>query len=413
MKNEYIKRTSQSIVFFLIGSVLLLLSSCENDSYEFELTDGNPEVFYVRLTDPESADSLLVAAYMDDVICLVGSNLRSIRELYFNDQKAVLNTSFITDNTLIVNVPKTIPDEVSNKIYMVSSEDTISYEFSVLVPNPVVNSMSCEYAHVGNEVSIYGDYFIDDPNVPLTINMAGNVPVTQITSIEKTKVSFIIPEGAQKGYINVTSIYGTGRSKFQYLDDRGMILDWDNLNASGGWRSGVIRNDNPVEGISGGYVYFNGEMQGEVGATWNEDGFSFNLWGVSNGRPEGDLFNTPVEEAVMKFEINVPQAWSAGAMQMIFTPWGLSGTNAYIYDDSMPRGVWEPWAVTGSYTTEGWVTVSIPLSDFKYTRFGYPLELASEGNYGGLTFFVHAGINPGTTCNPEICIDNIRVVPAE
>jgi hypothetical protein len=272
--------------------------------------------------------------------------------------------------------------------------------------------MSCEYAHIGDEVTVYGDYFIDDPNVPLTIKMAGNVPVTEITNIEKTAVSFIIPEGAQKGYLNVTSIYGDGRSKFQYLDDRGMILDWDNLNASGGWRSGVIRSDDPVEGISGSYVYFHGEMQGEVGATWNEDGFSFNLWGVANGRPEGDLFETPITEALMKFEINVPQAWSAGAMQMIFTPWGLSGTASYIYED-VPRGVWEPWAETGSYTTDGWVTVSIPLSEFKYTRFGNPLELAEEGNYGGLTFFVHGGITPGTTCNPVICIDNIRVVPAE
>lgn len=412
MKRIAINKATQIIIIFLVVSLVAPLTSCEEDSGKFELTDGNPEVFYVRTTSSESGDSLIVAAYMDNVICLVGNNLTSIRELYFNDQKAVLNTSFITEHTLIVNVPKTIPGVVSNQIYMVSSEDTIAYDFSVLVPSPVVKSMSCEYAHIGDEVTVYGDYFIDDPNVPLTIKMAGNVPVTEITNIEKTAVSFIIPEGAQKGYLNVTSIYGDGRSKFQYLDDRGMILDWDNLNASGGWRSGVIRSDDPVEGISGSYVYFHGEMQGEVGATWNEDGFSFNLWGVANGRPEGDLFETPITEALMKFEINVPQAWSAGAMQMIFTPWGLSGTASYIYED-VPRGVWEPWAETGSYTTDGWVTVSIPLSEFKYTRFGNPLELAEEGNYGGLTFFVHGGITPGTTCNPVICIDNIRVVPAE
>lgn len=412
MKNIAINRTTQLIFLFLVVSLMALLTSCEEDSGKFEPTGGNPEVFYVRTTSPESADSLIVAAYMDNVICMVGSNLKSIRELYFNDQKAVLNTSFITDHTLIVNVPKTIPGVVSNKIYMVSEEDTVSYDFRVVVPSPVVKSMSCEYAHVGDEVTVYGDYFINDPNVPLSIKMAGNVLVTEITNIEKTAVSFIVPEGAQKGYLNVNSIYGAGRSKFQYLDDRGMILDWDKLNASGGWRSGVIRNDDPVEGISGDYVYFYGEMQGEVGATWNEDGFSFNLWGDANGRQEGDLFDTPITEALMKFEINVPQAWSAGAMQMIFTPWGLVGTTSYIYED-VPRGVWEPWAETGSYTTDGWVTVSIPLTEFKYTRFGNPLEQAEEGNYGGLTFFVHAGITPGTTCNPVICIDNIRVVPAE
>ena len=231
--------------------------------------------------------------------------------------------------------------------------------------------------------------------------------------MKKTKISFIVPEGAQKGYINVTSIYGASRSKFQYLDDRGMILDWDNLNASGGWRAGVIRSDNPVQGITGNYVYFSGEMQGEVGATWNEDGFSFDLWGTSNGRPEGDLFTTPLSSALLKFEVNVPQDWSAGALQMIFTPWSLNGTNSYIADGATPRGLWEPWVESGSYTTDGWVTVSIPLTDFKYDHEGNTLEPAPVGNYGGLTFFVYAGAHAGTTCNPEICIDNIRVVPAE
>ena len=69
--------------------------------------------------------------------------------------------------------------------------DTITYNFKVLVPNPVVNSISCEYAKEGTEATLYGDYFLDDPNVPLTITMPGNVAVTQITNITKTALSFV------------------------------------------------------------------------------------------------------------------------------------------------------------------------------------------------------------------------------
>ena len=90
--------------------------------------------------------------------------------------------------------------------------------------------------------------------------MPGNIPVTEITSIEKTKIVFKIPNDSQKGYINVKSIYGTGRSKFQFRDDRGIILDWDTKDASGGWRTGKIANSNP-EGISGNYVYFSGALK--------------------------------------------------------------------------------------------------------------------------------------------------------
>lgn len=64
--------------------------------------------------------------------------------MYFNDQKAILNTSFMTKkNTLLVDVPGTIPSTVTNKIYMITNgNDTVNYDFKVLVPGPVISSMS-------------------------------------------------------------------------------------------------------------------------------------------------------------------------------------------------------------------------------------------------------------------------------
>lgn len=412
MKKINIYSLAKLLFATMVLSAGFTFQSCDDDPDKYESTGGVPTVHYVRVTDPTKADSLIDAAYMESVICLVGDNMRSIRKMYFNDQEAVLNTSFITDNTLIVSVPREIPANVTNKIYMVGSNDTVAYDFKVLVPAPLVASMSCEYAHDGDIVTISGDYFIDDTNTPLSISMAGNLPVTEILSIEKTKVKFVIPAGSQKGYVNVKSIYGTSRSKFQFRDDRGFILDWDNLNASGGWRSGVIKDNDPVTNISGKYVYFSGSLAGD-NSTWNEDGFSFNLWGTANGRPEGDLFDTPLNSAILKFEINVSQAWSASALQMIFTPWSTTGTNGYIADGKTPRALWYPWQATGSYTTDGWVTVSMPLSEFKYDHTGKALETKPVGNYGGLTFFVYHGGVTGTDCAPVICIDNIRVVPAE
>ena len=367
----------------------------------------------MRIPNPESADSLLVKAFMDNSIVLVGKNLTSIREMWFNDKKAILNSSFITDNNLFVTIPKEIPGVVTDKIYMITKgNDTITYDFGVQVPGPVVSRISNEYAHDGHTAILYGDYFIDDPNVPLTITMAGNIPVTEIISIEKTKVTFRIPEGAQKGYLNVKSIYGTARSKFQFRDDRGMILDWDNLNANGGWRAGKIKNSDP-EGISGNYVYFTGSLVGDPTVDWAEDDFSFNLWGTANGRPQGDLFTSDPANSTLKFEVNVTQPWSSLALQMIFTPWSTKDTNGYIANGTTPRGLWRPWESTGSFVTDGWETVSVPLTEFKYDHAGGTLEMAPKGNYGGLTFFVYHGGITGTDCTPYICIDNIRVVPNE
>ncbi|MDD2551604.1 MAG: glycan-binding surface protein [Dysgonamonadaceae bacterium] len=406
------KKHNYWLLYIFIAITGYLFQSCDDNSDEFTLTKGSPEVYYVRVPNPESADSLIVKAYMDNTIVLVGNNLTSIKEMWFNDRKAILNSSLITDATLFVTIPKEIPTVVTDKIYMITkSNDTVKYDFGVQVPSPVVSRISNEYEHDGNTAIIYGDYFIDDPNKPLTIMMPGNIPVTEIKSIEKTKVTFVVPDGSQKGYINVNSLYGSGRSKFQFRDDRGMILDWDNLNANGGWRAGKVKSSDP-EGISGNYVYFTGNMSGDL-ETWDEDNFSFNLWGKANGRPEGDLFDIPLESAQLKFEVNVTQNWSASALQMIFTPWSTTDTNGYIADNTTPRGLWRPWESTGSYTTDGWITVSFPLTNFKYSHTGATLTMAPPGNYGGLTFFVYHGGITGTDCTPYISIDNIRVVPIE
>ena len=184
----------------------------------------------------------------------------------------------------MVDVPKEIPSVVTDKIYMVTkAKDTIDYDFKVLVPAPTVNSISCEFAKPGSEVTLIGDYFIDDPNVPLTITMAGNVEVTNITNITKTAVSFILPYNAPAGYINVKSIYGTGRSKFRYYDTRNILFDWDGSHGgmaiAHGWRDGSkVLREADENSIDGAYICLTGALDGAIGATWAEDEFSFNYW---------------------------------------------------------------------------------------------------------------------------------------
>ena len=409
--------------------------ACEDEPDKYEIAGGHPVLKYVRVPLPESGDSLLTGAYMDNTICLVGENLRSIVELYFNDQKAVLNTSYMTDHTILVDVPGNIPVEVTDKMYMITSgKDTIPYDFKVLVPGPAVNSLSCEFAPAGSEVTIYGDYFIDDPNVPLTITMAGNVPVTNITNITKTAVSFILPNNAPAGYINVQSIYGVGRSKFQYLDTRGMLFDWDGsrggMSLGWGWRDGSKLLVNDGEGIDGAYIKMQGDLSGEIGATWAEDAYCFNYWpDAANGHPAvsdipeiAELLEAyDVNGLQMKFECKIPASnpWASAALQMIFTSDAdvtyATGTNAYYSTTTVPRGLWMPWKNSGSYdTADKWVTVSVPLSEFNKTHEGAACDKGiSKDTMTGLTFFVWHGGVAGTDCSPIICIDNIRLVPIE
>lgn len=416
MKTIY--KSLTKIVFPVVAlAALALLPACNDNPDAFELTDGVPVVHYVRIPDAVSADSLITSAFMGKTIALVGENLTSVKEIWFNDQKTVLNTSLITPTALITSVPTVIPKVVTNKMYLITqNSDTVKVDFKVDVPAPLVSNMKCEFAADGEVAVIRGNYFLsvadsENPNVIFT----PNIKATEIVSYSLNEIQVKVPAGAQPGPVSVESRYGTTRSKFWFRDNRGMILDWDNLNANGGWRSGVTSDSDPVAGITGKYVRFKGAMTADPSATWNEDAFSFNLWGTSNGRPEGDLFSIAPADAVIKFEINVTQAWKSGALQMIFTPWSTANTNSYLADGTTPRGLWIPWKATGSYTTDGWETITLPIKDFKYNQEGVGVDFRGAGNYGGLTFFLwHGGAQAkGEDCTPEICIDNIRVVPAE
>ena len=401
----------------LTSLATMSFTGCKDQPDEYKSTSGKPEVQYIRL--PQSADSIITKSYLQKTICLVGKNLRSIHKILFNDQQAVLNTSFITDNTLLVDIPKNIPSAVTDKIYMINGAgDTTTYDFHVIVPPPVVSSMSCEYAVAGDEVTVTGDYFIQDPYKPLQITFNdGELPVTEIKSISKNSLTFIVPVGATSGRVSVESVYGKSKSQFVYKDTRNILFDFDGshggLTAGHGWRPGRIRNN----GIDGSYLYLGGaNMLGKVGATWDEDDFAMNYWPEPSFK---ELLDTcDINDMALKFECRVPASspWSASALQMIFTGNNnvtFQTANSQYYNADIPRGLWLPWQNSGSFNTGShWTTVTIPLSAFNKTYEGQAAgKTITKDMLTGFTFFLWSGGIEGTDCTPELDIDNVRVVP--
>ena len=421
-----------SALVLCIGAV-----SCEDEPDKYRATGGVPSITYIRPADVNASDSLLTGAYMGNAICIVGDNLRSIYQLWFNDQQATLNTSYITDHTLLVDVPNKIPAEVSNKIYMYNKKgDVTEYDFNVLVPGPTISSMSCEWAKAGSEATIYGDYFIDDPNVPITITFPENVPVTQITEINKNYVRFVVPEGATEGKVDISTIYGSVSSDFQYMDSRGMLFEFDGLTGltNHGWHAQVIETDDNA--LSGNYLRLGdpGVTMDEAGG-WNDGNFSFEYWpGDWNDPTEYNGTDKKLTDLVdfsdwenmsLKFEMCIPSSnpWGAGMMQLIVagvdkvsggmsTSTGAGANNTFFQDSALPRGVYQPWSSTKMFdTADEWITVTVPYSNFIY---GFDGSAAAGSltadDFTSLTIFVVGGPT-GQECQPVIKIDNIRAVP--
>lgn len=408
-----------------------VLSSCEDQPDAFKPTSGKPLVHYVRYADQ---DIIINRAYMEESVCLVGENLRSVNELFFNDQKAILNTSFMTDNTLLVSVPKNLATVTTNKIYLITAaKDTVKYDFQVLPPAPVIKSMSNEWAAVGEVVSILGDYFFASDTEPVQVSFP-NAEVTEFISVEKTKISFKVPEGAVEGKIKVSTMSGTAQSVFHYRDSRGIITNFDGATdvVPQGWN--IAATYSSEGGVDGQYVQLGPSVLDENGG-WNEE-LKLPFWcGNWNGDPMSitsgpgiPICNfidfTNFKNMGIKFELCIPESnpWSSAAMQVVFTSAEVCANdswqnNTYIQpENGRCRGLYRPWEASGSFHTSGkWITVTIPFSEFVYNADGTKgsVPLQSPNDFASLIIWPWNGGVAGTACTPIFRIDNIRAVPVK
>ena len=442
----------------LAACASLAVTSCKDEPDAYEIQGGKPTINFIRPVSVEAKDSIITAASMRSTVCVVGENLRSVTALFFNDQPAVLNTSYMTDHTLIVTVPNEIPDLVTDKIYFVTqSKDTVAYDFHVIIPAPVVSSMSNEWAAAGEEVTIVGDYFLDYEDYPLTVHIGDfTLPRSAIKSITKNRITFVMPEGVPHEKVSVESIYGETEGAFQYMDNRGMLFDFDTPCKTGtvlgnnGWHARTITAVDTS--LSGNYLVMGGgAAMGEDGG-WNHKDFSFEYWAGDWGDPESypshprisDLADfSDFENLNLKFEMCIPaeNAWSAAPMQIYFGSvqqitngaagvkdiYGntLGGANNTFFHEQgkLNRALYMPWKDTDDklYHTDGkWTTVTIPFSDFTMDYDGNKIDVffTSVADFGSFNIFIIRGgyddksaLPVGVACNPIIEIDNIRVVP--
>ena len=442
----------------LMACTALATTSCKDEPDKYVIAGGKPTINFIRPVSADSRDSIITAASLRQTLCVVGENLRSVTHLFFNDQEAVLNTSYMTDNTLIVTVPNEIPETVTDKIYFcTNSKDTVTYDFHVTIPAPVVSTMSNEWAFAGEDVTIVGDYFLDYADYPLTVNFGSTqLPRSAIKSITKNRITFTMPENVPEEKVSVTSIYGTTVGAFKYRDTRGMLFDFDtpcktgNVLGNNGWHARTITSDDTS--LSGNYLVLGGGAAMGVDGGWNDGDFSFEYWAGNWGDPEdyswcpriSDLADfTDFENLSLKFEMNIPSsnAWSAAPMQIYFggvdkISGGAAGVkdiygntlagcnNTFFHEQgTLPRALYMPWKDTDDllYHTDGkWVTVTIPLTDFNMDWDGNKLSngYTSAADFGSFNIFVVKGgyndktvLPDGVDCNPFIKIDNIRVVP--
>ena len=379
----------------------VLSISCTEDELP---NSGNPIIYYVRVTNPAQSDSLLVAAFMGDLIAIVGDNLGGVREIWFNDQEAFLTPTYITNQSVLVTVPSTPPSEINDKMILVFSDGyVLEYDFRVDIPGPLLSSIKSEYVPDGEIAVLYGDYFFE----PITVTFGEEVLEATIDNLEKTELKVVVPEGASTGNITVTTNFGTATSSFIFRDNRNILLDFDReLYTCENWTGEIAYADSApdLDPCSGNFMML--RYQGLEAWSW-QNSLAIFYYG-KNGRGEIPIAEGSIYELDLRFEVNVPNEWTQFTLRIWLAEYEDDEGNTDHFHDVSTQAWWRPWQ-DGPYSTDGWETVSIPLTDFKYDRNGGESQIENLSELTNICFLVFSGETGPEDIN--INIDNVRIVP--
>ncbi len=368
------------VLLFMALAVTGSFTSCSKD----DDGGGTPKINYVRVTNPVSSDSLLVGAGQGKLIAIMGENLGNAVEMWFNDQKASLNPTYITNTSILVNVPSQIPLSINNRLKIFfKNGDSLLYAFQVQISKPAVYSMVSEYVNAGDIATIRGDFFYS----PVIVTFTGGVTGQQV-SLKDQEIQVRVPAGALPGQITVKSNFGETLSNFWFRDNRNMFIDSDPY--EGWWNASyVITSPGAADPqkINGNYLRF----RKAIGAwSWNElaGGPASAMPAHSKNIPDAAILKP--EDYHLKFEVNTMKPYNSNMLKI----------NVALSAEDNDAYQWKP-----PYDTKGqWQTVVIP---FEEVVASYKVKPVVNPNGYWTRLLFHG---PGDL-DADLSLDNFRVVP--
>lgn len=455
--------TSKYIWIAALGLMTAGFASCSDD-------DGNPypdgggqlNVSQVYLMDVNSSvpERPVDFARLGQTLRLSGQGFAGVRKVYVNGYETYFNTALMTNESMVIslsgNTPITSADaDVRNKIQFVKADGSIySCDLVIMSSSPSISRISPALPKAGQTVYVYGAGLDETSKVVLPDGTEITSGIENASDDEAGKwFSFVMPDGVTMGgSITTTGANGTAISSNYFNFGDCMILDFDGTGAQGFWswkEDGSMLNDEDLAddplGINGkccqivperlmGKANYNKSRFTECWSSGDGDDRARN-WGWMN---EFIPAETSTAEMAFQFDVYCPEEWSnSGQIEITFNN-NVSWTG-YGSDETKSATtfcyVWTPWLnddnTATPYKTDGWVTVTIPLSKFSMNvskDTPAPISFqelidwrvaASYPNVGMGFCNTNIKISEGVefesyqSCTPKIYTDNWRIVPMQ
>jgi hypothetical protein len=352
-----------------------------------------------------------VFANPGDSVFLYGTNLVLVQSLSYGGANITSYNSNIDGTSLGFLMPAQTP---TDQILLTTKVGSVAFK---IVATPTITGVSNENASSGDSVYIYGTYL---KNIQ-TFTFAGTSITAFESSADGSSVGFVLPALSQSGTVSITTQFGTATTMYNVNDiGTGSISNWEwsgNFNWQW-WGGATITSGDP----NSGWPPYNPDFPGnpslfmvlQNGILISGEGNTYSnyaiLMNAAQWVPTANI-NDPISNWAFKFEVSISKAWNGGTIDI------LSSDQTYI-------ARWEPWQIssttTASYTTKGWITVTIPFSMFRKTdptlgegkgasMTKFSDLLGSTGN-SACTMYIHNYSASATATGFYGGFDNLRVV---
>lgn len=320
-------------------------------------------------------------------VTIAGTDLDLVVKVIFTGGNEV-DVTAVTATELVVTIPSGTESGILTLVTSNGTEVISSESLTILASNvPIITKIPASMKP-GEMITIEGEKLdlLTDVIFPV------DIPATMFGTKTATLLEVVVPMEVAKGKGKIRFI--TFDNEFTespeilisgtdpVVDPTLVFFNFDNLNSWWG-DAGAPEND-PALSLDGtNYHRVNQECSGWTGLFWR------------NGKNDfpADRIGTEVANYVVKFDINILEPMTGGQLRIRFS--GSEGDFWFHY---------KPWETEGPFMTDGWITVTVPIVDFR-DNYGWgdiaPTDLSKADSDFGMAF-------DGGDSMVNICIDNLR-----
>lgn len=356
---------SNSVVVQIPSIVFSTIDTNKLNTIQYT-TPGGTATFSFKLTPAAPTITAIsnVFANPGDSVFIYGANLVLVQKFTYGGTNISSFKSNLYGTSLGFVMPTPAP--TSGDVAVTTKSGTVVFK---IVATPTITGVSNENANTGDAVYVYGTYL---KNIQ-SFTFSGVDITSFVTSSDGSVVAFTLPSISQSGPASITTAFGTVTTVYD-------VYNAYNVKWAGGATTGILANMEWGDAFgwqwwggsrlsvvsNGGWITDCPEMTGNTGMfiSIKDDPLAAGASGsqipIGNALwvPAANLAD-PVGDWALKFEVNIPSSWNGGSIRI-----QTGFTNAY-------TALYEPWQISPStssaYSTNGWTTVTIPLSRFLST----------------------------------------------